>query len=125
MVQLVRHRCTKGAVTDRQNLTPPRHIPTLPFREVNPCFSLWLRMTSQILTCFLISTGVRLFKQSLRRVITFFKAPDYYISRGAPHSPGNVAGHQPLQHCLARFGMVAAVMPGGKNSAIWTHAIWK
>jgi len=30
MVKLVRHRQTKGAATDRQNLTPPRHISTLP-----------------------------------------------------------------------------------------------
>ncbi len=31
MVRLLRHRQTKGAVTDRPNLRPPRHILTLPF----------------------------------------------------------------------------------------------
>ena len=30
MVRLLRHRQTKGAVTDRLNLRPPRHILTLP-----------------------------------------------------------------------------------------------
>jgi hypothetical protein len=30
MVKLLRHRQTKGAATDRQNLRPPRHISTLP-----------------------------------------------------------------------------------------------
>jgi hypothetical protein len=30
MVRLLRHRQTKGAATDRQNLRPPRHISTLP-----------------------------------------------------------------------------------------------
>ena len=30
MVRLLRHRQTKGAATARPNLTPPRHIPTLP-----------------------------------------------------------------------------------------------
>ena len=30
MVRLLRHRQTKGAVTDRPNLRPPRHILTLP-----------------------------------------------------------------------------------------------
>jgi hypothetical protein len=30
MVRLLRHRQTKGAVTDRFDLTPPRHISTLP-----------------------------------------------------------------------------------------------
>ena len=29
MVRLLRHRQTKGAVTDRPNLRPPRHILTL------------------------------------------------------------------------------------------------
>src|SRR6516162_3745665 len=30
MADLLRHRQTKGAATDMVNLTPPRHIPTLP-----------------------------------------------------------------------------------------------
>ena len=30
MVEPLRHRQTKGAVTDMPSLTPPRHIPTLP-----------------------------------------------------------------------------------------------
>jgi hypothetical protein len=30
MIRLLRHRQTKGAETDRQNLTLPRHISTLP-----------------------------------------------------------------------------------------------
>ena len=34
MVQLVRHRQTKGAATDRLDLRPPRHILTLPFFTV-------------------------------------------------------------------------------------------
>jgi hypothetical protein len=30
MADLLRHRQTKGAATDKVDLTPPRHIPTLP-----------------------------------------------------------------------------------------------
>ena len=30
MADLLRHRQTKGAATDMVDLTPPRHIPTLP-----------------------------------------------------------------------------------------------
>ncbi|MGD1039132.1 MAG: hypothetical protein ABR878_18660 [Roseiarcus sp.] len=30
MVELVRHRQTKGAATDTFDLQPPRHTPTLP-----------------------------------------------------------------------------------------------
>ena len=30
MVELLRHRQTKEAATDTLDLTPPRHIPTLP-----------------------------------------------------------------------------------------------
>ena len=47
MVQLLRHRQTKGAATDRLHLRPPRHISTLPFPAVQPItkdytFYLWL-----------------------------------------------------------------------------------
>jgi len=31
--RLMRHRQTKGAETDRPIMPPPRHIPTLPFRD--------------------------------------------------------------------------------------------
>ena len=34
MVEPLRHRQTKGAVTDMFYLTPPRHISTLPDSEV-------------------------------------------------------------------------------------------
>jgi hypothetical protein len=34
MADPLRHRQTKGAATDMVNLTPPRHIPTLPFAEI-------------------------------------------------------------------------------------------
>jgi hypothetical protein len=43
MVELLRHRQTKGAATDMFYLTPPRHISTLPFatgsgqQQVRPC----------------------------------------------------------------------------------------
>jgi hypothetical protein len=33
MVRLLRHRQTKGAATDRQNLRLPRHISTLPCKD--------------------------------------------------------------------------------------------
>src|SRR6516165_5847558 len=33
MADALRHRQTKGAATDMVDLTPPRHIPTLPFPE--------------------------------------------------------------------------------------------
>ena len=36
MVELLRHRQTKGAATDMFYLTPPRHISTLPFASVWP-----------------------------------------------------------------------------------------
>src|SRR5437899_1927502 len=35
MVEPLRHRQTKGAATDMFYLTPPRHISTLPFSEVD------------------------------------------------------------------------------------------
>jgi len=34
MADPLRHRQTKGAATDMVDLTPPRHIPTLPSRPV-------------------------------------------------------------------------------------------
>jgi len=34
MVQLLRHRQTKGAGTDRLDLRPPRHILTLPIPDI-------------------------------------------------------------------------------------------
>jgi hypothetical protein len=34
MVELLRHRQTKGAATDMFYLTPPRHIPTLHFSDM-------------------------------------------------------------------------------------------
>src|SRR3974390_3018311 len=34
MVRPLRHRQTKGAATDMHDLTPPRHIPTLPVAAV-------------------------------------------------------------------------------------------
>jgi hypothetical protein len=34
MVQLLRHRQTKGAVTDRPDVRPPRHISTLPIVRI-------------------------------------------------------------------------------------------
>lgn len=36
MARLLRHRQTKGAVTARPNLTPPRHISTLPVSWADP-----------------------------------------------------------------------------------------
>jgi hypothetical protein len=37
MVKLFRHRQPKGADTDAPHLSPPRHIPTLPFASVWRC----------------------------------------------------------------------------------------
>src|SRR6266567_3211054 len=37
MVELVRHRQTKEAATDRFYLRPPRHISTLPFASIPRC----------------------------------------------------------------------------------------
>ncbi len=37
MVELLRHRQTKGAATDMFYLTPPRHISTLPFSTEMGC----------------------------------------------------------------------------------------
>ena len=34
MAEPLRHRQTKGAATDMVDLTPPRHIPTLPSRAI-------------------------------------------------------------------------------------------
>jgi hypothetical protein len=34
MADPLRHRQTKGAATDMVDLTPPRHIPTLPIKDV-------------------------------------------------------------------------------------------
>jgi hypothetical protein len=36
MADPLRHRQTKGAATDMVDLTPPRHIPTLPDPGVRP-----------------------------------------------------------------------------------------
>ena len=46
MVRLLRHRQTKGAVTDRLNLRPPRHILTLPLAVVHSTFPWKTRMTA-------------------------------------------------------------------------------
>jgi len=35
MADPVRHRQTKGAATDMVDLTPPRHIPTLPIVAIH------------------------------------------------------------------------------------------
>jgi hypothetical protein len=37
MVEPLRHRQTKEAATDMFNLTPPRHISTLPFASILAC----------------------------------------------------------------------------------------
>jgi hypothetical protein len=36
MADPLRHRQTKGAATDMVDLTPPRHIPTLPNPAIRP-----------------------------------------------------------------------------------------
>ena len=45
MVRLLRHRQTKGAVTARLNLRPPRHILTLPepVGQVRSILTLFVR----------------------------------------------------------------------------------
>jgi hypothetical protein len=37
MDEPLRHRRTKGAATRMLDLTPPRHIPTLPFASILAC----------------------------------------------------------------------------------------
>ncbi len=43
MARLIGHRQTKEAATDKPNLPPPRHIPTLPISDPSRCLSVFRR----------------------------------------------------------------------------------
>ena len=47
MVRLLRHRQTKGAETDRQNLRPPRHISTLPKVRIAGTAAMQIRESNE------------------------------------------------------------------------------
>jgi hypothetical protein len=58
MVELLRHRQTKGAATDRLYLRPPRHISTLPYSVLHQTlikeFANWRETTQTGSTGFLL-----------------------------------------------------------------------
>ena len=49
MADPLRHRQTKGAATDMVDLTPPRHIPTLPNLAVRLCLPVLWRDPEMVL----------------------------------------------------------------------------
>ena len=48
MVRPLRHRQTKGAATDMPDLTPPRHIPTLPILLKKSGDANWTKDVSDV-----------------------------------------------------------------------------
>ena len=87
MVRLLRHRQTKGAVTDRPNLRPPRHILTLPEPVIQGRSTLtpWLRSDLSYHTAVLFDRSPTAASESGRSIAIKSDAvckdpvPDYHI----------------------------------------------
>jgi hypothetical protein len=88
-VEPLRHRQTKGAATDRQNLRPPRHISTLPvpvIRGIEPLLALRFRAQTYFTLFPIVYCAMWLAALEFTDCIIFRNILDYLVSEPLPRS---------------------------------------